>query len=92
MDARYVSVGKWGMTLNYGDVPAWIASIGTVAAFSVALIQIRTERNLRQQADDQDRKERHRAQARLISAMPGPTEPEEGLGGWCRTGVYGGGV
>jgi hypothetical protein len=67
------------MTLNYGDVPAWIASIGTVAAFSVALIQIRTERNLRQQAENQDRKERHRAQARLISAMPGPTELEEGL-------------
>ena len=67
------------MTLNYGDVPASIASIGTVAAFSVALIQIRTERNLRQQTEDQDRKERHRAQARLISAMPGPTEPEEGL-------------
>ena len=67
------------MTLNYGDVPAGIASIGTVAAFSVALIQIRTERNLRQQTEDQDRKERHRAQARLISAMPGPTEPEEGL-------------
>lgn len=66
------------MTLNYGDVPAWIASVGTVAAISVALFQIRTERKLRQKAERADRIERHKAQARLISAMPGPTEPEEG--------------
>ena len=66
------------MTLNYGDVPAWIASVGTVAAISVALFQIRTERKLRQKAEHEDKIERHKAQARLISAMPGPTEPEEG--------------
>ena len=65
------------MTLNDGDVPAWIASIGTVAAISVALFQIRTERKLRQKAEHEDKIERHKAQARLISAMPGPTEPEE---------------
>jgi len=62
------------LTLNYGDVPSWIASIGTVAAFGVALIQINTERHRRHLAEDRDREERHRAQARLISAMPGPTE------------------
>ena len=42
------------MTLNYGDVPAWIASVGTVAAISVALFQIRTERKLRQKAERED--------------------------------------
>ena len=67
------------LTLNFGDVPAWIASIGTVAAFGVALIQINTERHRRHLTEDRDRDERHRAQARLISAMPGPTEPEKGL-------------
>ncbi len=70
-------VAKWIMTLNYGDVPTWIASVGTVAAFGAALIQINTERHRRHQAEAQDREERHRAQARLISAMPGPTESAE---------------
>jgi hypothetical protein len=76
------------MALNYGDVPTWVASVGTVAAFGVALFQINTERTRRHETEQQDRYERHRAHATLISAMPGPTEPGSGddqLSG--RTGI-----
>lgn len=66
------------MALNYGDVPTWIASIGTVAAFGVALFQINTERSRRHELDNMQRYERHRAHATLISAMPGPVERPEG--------------
>lgn len=63
------------MALNYGDVPTWVASVGTVAAFGAALFQINTERARRHETEKQDRYERHRAHATLISAMPGPIEP-----------------
>lgn len=32
------------MTLNWGDVPTWVASVGTVAAVSLALWQVRVDR------------------------------------------------
>jgi hypothetical protein len=66
------------VNLEWGDVPTWVAAVGTVAAFAVALYQITTERRYRHQAERLDREERHRAQARLISAMPGPVAREPG--------------
>jgi hypothetical protein len=66
------------MSLNFGDVPTWVAAVGTVAAFGAALFQISTERRYRHEAEQRDRYDRHRAQACLISAVPGPTESGEG--------------
>jgi hypothetical protein len=54
------------MALNYGDVPTWVASVGTGAAFGAALFQINTERTRRHDAEKADRYEHHRAQATLI--------------------------
>lgn len=62
------------MVPSWGDVPTWVASVGTVAAFGAAFWQIRTERRHRIEADNHERRERHEAQARLISAMPGPVD------------------
>ena len=51
-----------------------IASIGTVGALTVALIQIRTERQYRLKAAAEGTRERHEEQARLISAFVGAVE------------------
>ncbi len=56
-----MSVSGCLSTLNWGDVPTWIASIGTLAAISIALWQILGDRR---RAAEQQR----RAQAELISA------------------------
>jgi len=32
--------------VNFGDVPKWVAAIGTVGALIAALMQINTERNI----------------------------------------------
>lgn len=69
--------------LSWGDVPTWLAAIGTVGALIAAFIQIGTERRLRH---DRELKE----QARLISAITGPAlrdaeaqaEAEAGGPGW----------
>jgi hypothetical protein len=57
------------MSLPLGNVPTWIAAVGTVGALWVAALQIRTERNHRIAQEANDRLERHQAQARLIAAM-----------------------
>ncbi len=61
--------------LNFGDVPTWVAAIGTAGAFYAALFQINTERS-RRHAEDR------LAQPRLISAFLGAEEtrgrPEPG--------------
>jgi len=62
--------------LNYGDVPTWVALVGTVAAFGTALWQIRTERTRRHELESVERRKQHRAHATLISAMLGPVELE----------------
>jgi hypothetical protein len=62
-----------GLSWNLG-VPTWLAAIGTVAAFVVAFVQINTERKRRHQTEAREAEERHFAQARLVSAMPGPEE------------------
>ena len=70
------------MRLNLGDVPTWVAAIGTVVAIFVALFQINTERKRRHEAEEREQDERHHSHARLISAIPGMVEqpPDVGLG------------
>jgi hypothetical protein len=68
--------------VNWGDVPTWVAAIGTVGAFVAAFIQIGTERRRRLAREQQDRLDARRAQARLVSAVLGPIErpvPEPAL-------------
>jgi hypothetical protein len=60
--------------VNWGDVPTWVAAIGTVGAFIAAFIQIATERRARLAREQQDRIDARRAQARLISGVRGPVE------------------
>lgn len=60
--------------MHWGDVPTWVAAIGTVGAFVAAFIQIGTERRRRLAREQQDRLQARRAQARLISAVLGPIE------------------
>jgi hypothetical protein len=60
------------MHLDLGDVPTWVASIGTVFTLAFALVQIRTERNRRITQEAADRQEQRLAQARLVSAVTGP--------------------
>jgi hypothetical protein len=59
------------MTINYGDLPTWLASVGTVGALGAALWQIRTERNRRHEQEARDRELARREQARRISCWPG---------------------
>jgi len=66
------------MSIQYGDVPEWVASIGTVAAFAAVAVQIRLDQNRRHKQDEYDEQERYRSQATLISSMPGPIEPAIG--------------
>jgi hypothetical protein len=57
--------------VHWGDIPTWVAAIGTVAAIGVALFQIDRERRERQRLERREADERHRSHARLISAVPG---------------------
>jgi hypothetical protein len=60
--------------VNFGDVPTWVAAVGTVGALVAALIQINTERNRRHAEEANDRAERRLAQARLVAAFLGSEE------------------
>lgn len=60
--------------VQWGDVATWVASVGTVLAVVVALIQVARERRARLAAEARDRADRHLAHARLISAWLGPAE------------------
>jgi hypothetical protein len=59
---------------NFGDVPTWVAAIGTVGALAAALTQIGTERKRRLAQEAADRADRRLAQARLVAAFLGPEE------------------
>jgi hypothetical protein len=72
---------------NWGDVPTWIAAVGTVLAFVVAFVQIANERRHRHEAEARDRAERHIEQARLVSAFMGPKEWEPGSDEPGRTAI-----
>lgn len=65
------------MTILYGDLPTWLASIGTVGALAAALWQIRSERTRRLQQEARDRDDAKRDQARRVACWPG----EEGIPG-----------
>lgn len=60
-----------GVVISWGDVPTWVAAIGTVGTLASALWQIDSERSRRLAADKQLRAERHREQARLVAAYLG---------------------
>ena len=62
------------MPVHFGDLPSWIASIGTVSAFGTVMIQIRNEQERRREDQQRDLSIQHRAQEMLISAMPGPID------------------
>lgn len=61
------------MNLNLGDLPTWVAAVGTIGTLGVALGQINTERQWRRQQEDKKRIDEHRAPAMLITAVIIPT-------------------
>jgi len=65
------------MALQLGDVPTWLAAVGTVGALAAAFWQIGTERKRRLAADRRLQVEQHREQARLISVWVGEREQPE---------------
>jgi hypothetical protein len=65
------------MSIQYGDLASWLASVGTVGALGAALWQIGTERTRRLQQEEHDRERDKRAQARRVACWPG----EEGTPG-----------
>jgi hypothetical protein len=60
--------------IGAGDAPTWVAAIGTVGAFATGFWQIANERRRRVAEERERRKERHREQARLVSAYMGEEE------------------
>lgn len=63
------------MNINLGDLPAWLATIGTIGALVAALYQISNERKRRIAQEASDRIERRLTQARLIAAWSGGRYP-----------------
>lgn len=59
---------------DLGDVPTWVAAIGTVGALFAVIIQMASERRRRHRDEERDHRERHRSQAQLVAAIIGPTE------------------
>ena len=66
------------MSIHLGDLPTWLAALGTVGALAAALWQISNERRRRLTQELRDRSERHQAQARLIAAWIGEIEHPAG--------------
>jgi hypothetical protein len=60
--------------VSFGDVPTWVAAVGTVGTLTAALYQISAERKRRLASDEQLRIERHLEQARLVAAYMGEEE------------------
>jgi hypothetical protein len=83
----YASVMVATAQIHLGDLPTWLAALGTVGALAAALWQISTERKRRHEREEQAREERHLAQARLIAAVMGPEEESGGLAVPERTGI-----
>jgi hypothetical protein len=63
------------LAVSFGDIPTWVAAVGTVGTLIAALYQINTERKRRLAADEQLRIERHWEQARLVAAYMGEEQP-----------------
>jgi hypothetical protein len=75
------------VALDLGDVPTWIASIGTVGALGAALIQINTERARRLQDEAQKREDDHRAPAMLVAGYIIPQTQSRADGDLARTPI-----
>ena len=73
--------------IHLGDLPTWLAGLGTVGTLGAALWQIGSERKRRIEREVQEREERRQAQARLIAAVIGPEEPSDKAAILGRTGV-----
>jgi hypothetical protein len=76
------------LTVGLGDVPTWVAAIGTVGALIAALVQIGAERRHRHESEAAAAEERRLSQARLVSAILGPEEGEPHSAYKGRTAVY----
>jgi len=63
------------------------AAVGTAGALFTALFQIKRERDYRRNLEKGEQTERYRAQARLISAIPGPVKRPSTTYRHGRTGV-----
>jgi hypothetical protein len=72
------------VSIHLGDLPTWLAAIGTIGALAAALYQISNERKRRLTQEMHDRTERHQAQARLIAAWIGEIEHHSGDSGTDR--------
>ena len=62
------------IAIDLGNVPTWIAGIGTVGTLIAALAQIRGERKRREALEETEATSRKEAQARLIAAWAGRPE------------------
>jgi hypothetical protein len=87
VDLPYASVMLASAQIHLGDLPTWLAALGTVGALGAALWQIGAERRRRHEREAQERDERHKAQARLIAAVIGPEEYAGRAAGRDRTGI-----
>jgi hypothetical protein len=83
----YASVMLDIAQIHLGDLPTWLAGLGTVGTLGAALWQIGSERKRRIEREAQEREERHQAQARLIAVVIGPEEPSDKAAILGRTGV-----
>lgn len=73
--------------INVGDLPTWLAAVGTVGALGAALWQIGAERRRRHEREEQESKEQRVAQAKLIAAVVGPEEERKRTEGFGRRGI-----
>jgi hypothetical protein len=64
---RFEGLGKVH-DVQYGDLPTWVAAIGTAGALAVAFLQIRTERRARKAREAEERRHTRRRQAVRISS------------------------
>ena len=76
------------LALSFGDVPTWVAAVGTVGALAAALYQIGAEQKRRLETDEQLRAERHLEQARLVAAYMGEEKPAVTDSGNGQTSFY----
>lgn len=67
--------------MSFGDVPTWVAAVGTVGALVAALFQIGTERKRRIATDERFRDEQHWEQAQLVAAYLGEEERTQTIQG-----------
>jgi hypothetical protein len=73
--------------IHLGDLPTWLAGVGTVGTLGAALWQIGAERRRRLEREAQEREERHQAQARLIAAVVRPYDSLDNPPVLRRTGI-----